>query len=296
MTYFPKGLITAIVTPFKRGAVDLRSFERLLSLQLDSEVDGVVINGTTGESPTLHFNEVKELFDTARAILSDKLPVIVGTGSNSTQDSIEMTKVAEQWGADAALVVVPYYNKPPQRGLIAHFESIANAAKIPIVLYNVPSRTVASLSLEAIVELARHPNIVALKEASGDLGFLERLKDRVPENFSLLSGDDGSAIEFCKKGGHGVISVLSNFMPREFREMILRAKDSGFDSIERFSRLKKLNDLLYVEANPIAVKAALYLMGLIESQELRLPLVQLKDEYILELKEEMAKEGLLQGD
>lgn len=210
-----EGVITALVTPFHRGEVDERSFRRLLQSQLNDGVDGFVVNGTTAESPCLRFGEIERLFEIAREESDGEVLLLLGTGSNCTRRTIEMTQAAVRWGADAALVVTPYYNKPPQRGLVEHFKAIADACNIPIVLYNVPSRTITALSVETVAELAKHPRIAGIKEASGDMKALEQIMEVVPDDFALLSGDDGTCVEFCRRGGHGVIAVASHLIAVE---------------------------------------------------------------------------------
>lgn len=285
------GVITALVTPFHRGEVDYRSFKRLLSSQLNDGVNGLVINGTTGESPTLQFEEVQKLFEITKIEVAGQIPVLLGTGLNCTRRTIEMTHVAAKWGADAALVVTPYYNKPPQRGLVAHFKAVADACKIPLVLYNVPSRTITPIAVETVLELAKHPRIVGLKEASGDLKILEQLLPYVPQDFALLSGDDSTCVEFCRRGGHGVISVVSHLIPRELKELLQQARNKNISAEQEFKKYTELLRVMYIEANPIATKAAVYLRGLIDSPEMRLPLVPLAEEYLVPLRDELQKLG-----
>jgi 4-hydroxy-tetrahydrodipicolinate synthase len=285
------GVLTALVTPFYRGEVDYAGFEKLLEFQLQAGVDGFVINGTTGESPTLQIKEVEQLFALAKTVVRDRVPLLLGTGSNCTQTSIENIRLAAKWGADAALVVVPYYNKPPQRGLVAHFKAIADASAIPIVLYNVPSRTITALSVESVAELAEHPRIIGIKEASGDLNQLKLIKKVVDKNFILLSGDDATCVEFCSLGGVGVISVASHVIGRELKDILHRARAGDRTAIREFNRYAELLRLLYVEANPIPVKAAMFLMKLIQAPEMRLPLVALGLEHMDKLKVELGRLG-----
>lgn len=289
------GVITALVTPFQKGEVDYPSFERLLRDQLDQGVDGLVINGTTGESPTLSVAEVEKLFLTAKRIVGQRIPLIVGTGSNNTAKTIEMTQLAGRWGAAAALVVTPYYNKPPQRGLIAHFGAVADASQIPIILYNVPGRTITSLAPETVAELARHRRILGLKDATGDLNLFESIKKVVPKEFTLLSGDDPTCVEFCARGGAGVISVVSHVIGGELKRLIAAARRSGAAYREEYRAYEELNRLIYIESNPIPVKAAVYLMKIIASPEMRLPLVALADENMKLLESELKRLGKIRG-
>lgn len=280
MTTKLQGVITAIVTPFKKGEVDFTSFKRLLKNQADQGVDGLVINGTTGESPTLDFEEVKELYQTARAELGSEFTLIVGTGSNSTDKTCEFSKAIESWKPDAVLVVVPYYNKPPQRGLQKHFEAVAECSKTPVLLYNVPGRTVATLEAETVGKLSRHANIVGIKEATGDLSLLAKMRTAAEKDFIFLSGDDASCADFCAQGGHGVISVSSHIIGKEMKDTLKKAQGGDSEACVRYrEQYKDLMHHLYIEANPIPVKAAAHWMGLLDSPELRLPLVELDSKF-----------------
>lgn len=271
-----KGTFTALITPFYRGEIDYQSLEQLLQFQSALGVDGFVINGTTGESPTLTQQEVKDVFKFVKSKVNEKVPLIIGTGSNSTEKTIEMTAFAENIGADAVLVVVPYYNKPPQRGLMLHFASVAQATKLPVILYNVPGRTITSLSVETIAQLSEVQNIIGIKEATGDIQFLKEIKKKVSPDFILLSGDDGTYDEFMENGGHGVISVASHIMkPKDFKK--------NSDVIQ----------MLFSEANPIPLKKALQLKGLIRSAECRLPLVECDSKISAQLQELMKAKALL---
>lgn len=289
-----KGTFTAIVTPFKDNKIDFSSLDRLLKQQLEGGVDGFVVNGTTGESPTLTSDEVAELFKHIRKSCGPQVPLIVGTGSNSTAKTIEDSKKAESLGADALLVVVPYYNKPPQRGLYEHFKAVAESVKIPIILYNVPGRTITSLSVETIRDLSKISNIIGIKEASGKIDFAQEIIQACGKDFVMLSGDDGTYVEFLHVGGHGVISVASHVIPQQMVQwkkwvsegQVVKARAD----IEKYMNLI---NVLFVEANPIPVKKAVQLMGLIDSASLRLPLVELSAENQEKLKIEMKKTGLL---
>lgn len=267
-------MITALATPFANNEVDKKSFIKLIQNQLQQGMDGVVINGTTGESPTLTQKEVRELFDIARSESGGKLTLTVGTGSNSTAKTCEYTKEVAAWKPDAVLVVVPYYNRPPQRGLVQHFTKVAECSSAPVIVYNVPSRTSAALTAETIAELSKHKNIVAIKEATGDMELLEEMKKSVDKGFVLLSGDDMTSVDFCTRGGHGVISVSSHVIGKEMKEHI--AAKSVSEYAKKYSEFMKH---LYIEANPIPVKAALHWMGLFESMEMRLPLVALASQF-----------------
>lgn len=289
-----KATMTALITPFDGGAVDFQSLEKLIKHQVQNGVEGFVINGTTAESPTLIENEVVEIFKAARAIVGPAFPLVMGTGSNSTAKTEEASEKAEALGADAVLVVVPYYNKPPQRGLVQHFSAVAKSVSIPVILYNVPGRTVTALSSESIRELSQVQNIVGIKEASGNIEFASEIIRKAGPEFVMLSGDDGTYVDFLKAGGHGVISVASHVIPREMLNWKKLVQGGKYD--EANTDLKKhlpLINHLFVEANPIPVKMALYYMGLIKSPELRLPLVQMSEELAQKMKQEMKSLGVI---
>ncbi len=281
------GVITALATPFnKSGEVCRKSFKRLLKDQLDQGVSGVVINGTTAESPTLDPNEVKMLFGLAKAEIAGAIPIIVGTGSNSTAATCEFSKKVSGWKPDALLVVVPYYNKPPQRGLVAHFNAVAKASKVPLILYNVPGRTITSLEPVTISELAKNKNIIGIKEATGNMEFLAQVQKVVPKDFILLSGDDGSCVDFCARGGHGVISVSSHVIGKEMKQHIENRSVSEY--AVKYAEFMKY---LYIEANPIPLKAAVHWMGIFSTPAMRLPLATLDERYHKDFKRCLAALG-----
>lgn len=274
------GVITALVTPFQNDHVDMISLEKLVQAQVKAGVDGFVINGTTGESPTLTGNERREIFLAIKRMVPNDFLLIMGTGSNSTMKSIEDTKHAEKLGADAVLVVVPYYNKPPQKGLIEHFTAIANATKLPNILYNVPGRTITALELNTIKQLSKHPQIIGIKEASGNVAFAKQIREACGKDFVLLSGDDGTYDEFMKVGGDGVISVASHIFPEAFKQ-------------RNVSKYQTLVDYLFKEANPIPVKMALHLMGILQTPDCRLPLVTMSEENTPGLKKLLQENGFI---
>lgn len=282
-----KTTLTALITPFKNNKIDFESLNKLIQQQVHGGVGGFVINGTTGESPNLEWAEVAEVYQYVRAKVGAHFPLIVGTGSNSTRKTIEMSQKAEALGADALLVVVPYYNKPPQRGLVAHFEAVANAVNKPIILYNVPSRTITALTVDSIKTLSKHKNIIGIKEASGNIEFAKQIISACGPDFLMLSGDDGTYDDFLVAGGHGVISVASHIIPTAFKQLLDK---NGNDP--QYKNYLPLINLLFCEANPIPVKMALKQMGLIESAELRLPLCELEEANTLKLKQEMTKVGV----
>ncbi len=289
-----KGTFTALVTPFKNGKIDFASLDKLLKQQLAGGVDGFVVNGTTGESPVLTSAEKAELFKHIRSFCGDKVVLIMGTGSNNTAQTIEDSRKAEEMGADAILVVVPYYNKPPQRGLYEHFKAVASSVKIPTILYNVPGRTITSLETGTIRDLAKVSGVVGIKEASGKIDLASEIIKACGSEFVMLSGDDGTYVEFLGAGGHGVISVASHVIPAQMVQWKKWVSEGALDKAR--ADIAKYNDLislLFVEANPIPVKKALQLMGLLDSAELRLPLVELGAENTAKLQAEMKKVGVL---
>ena len=286
------GVFTALITPFKSGQIDWISVRRLVRAQLDGGIQGLVVCGTTAESPTLSDSEKAELFKFVKAEVAGAVPLVMGTGSNCTASTIEATRAAEGLGADAALVVVPYYNKPPQRGLFQHYQRVAECSSLPVILYNVPSRTITKLEFETIEELSRLPKVIGIKEATGDLEFGRRIVEQC-RGFLLTSGDDGTFLDLIGVGAKGVISVASNILPRQFSSWCERAQRGDSAVLEEFQGFSDLNSYLYVEANPIPVKMAAYLMGLIDSPELRLPLVTLSEPHKAELRSKLQKVGLL---
>jgi 4-hydroxy-tetrahydrodipicolinate synthase len=289
-----RGAISALITPFNNGEVDYTSIEKLVSYQLENGIKGLVINGTTAESPTLKPNEISKIFSVVRAQVGLNFPLILGTGSNSTEKTIEDTKKGAELGANAALVVVPYYNKPPQRGLVEHFKAVARNSDIPIILYNVPGRTITGMTLETITELAETKNILGIKEATGDIKFDQDIINKVAKSFLMLSGDDPTYIDFLKLGGHGIISVMSNLLTKEsvrWTDLVLAGQLEQAQA--DFKKYLKLIGMMYCEANPIPVKWMLYKKGLIKSPELRLPLVSLDQKFHADITAEMQSLGLL---
>ena len=265
-----KGVFSALLTPFAAGKVDFLSLEKHLDYQIKNGITGFVVNGTTAESPTLNWAEVEQIYHCVKN-KAGSMPVIVGVGSNSTEETVEKTKKANQLGADAVLVVVPYYNKPPQRGLVQHFNAVANASSTPVILYNVPGRTITALSVESVLELSKNKNIIGIKEASGDLIYVEKLKKVLPQNFIMLSGDDSTYLPFLSLGGHGIISVMSNVITKE---CVRWTNDPEKYSGEFDQYLKFINGI-YIETNPIVPKWMLHKMGLFKTAQMRLPLVEL---------------------
>jgi 4-hydroxy-tetrahydrodipicolinate synthase len=270
------GSLVAIVTPMHEdGTLDFQAFERLIDWHIGEGTHGIVVVGTTGESPTVDPEEHGELVRRAVKAVGGRVPVIAGTGGNSTREAIELTAHAKRVGADATLQVVPYYNKPPQEGLYRHFRAVAEAVDLPVILYNVPGRTVADLGTETTVRLAQVPGIVGLKDATGDLARAAELLRRLPADFALYSGNDDSALALMLLGGRGVISVTANVAPRLMRQLCDAALAPDIALARQINaRLMPLHARLFVEPNPIPVKWALHRMGKIQGG-IRLPLVPL---------------------
>jgi 4-hydroxy-tetrahydrodipicolinate synthase len=283
-----------LITPFKNGEVDETAFRKLVAWQIKEGSHGLVPVGTTGESPTLTPEEHKRVVEICIAEADGKVPVIAGTGSNSTAEAVEYTEHAKQAGADAALVVVPYYNKPTQEGIYAHFKAIAEAVDIPIFVYNVPGRTVANISVETLARLAKDfANIVGTKDASADLTRPSRQRLASGEKFIQLSGEDGTALGFNAHGGVGCISVTANVAPRlcsEFQEATL--KGDYLKALKLQDRLMPLHHALFVETSPAPVKYAASLLGLCEA-EARLPMVPVGDTTRKVVRDAMVHAGLL---
>jgi 4-hydroxy-tetrahydrodipicolinate synthase len=270
------GSLVAIVTPMTaEGALDWPAWDRLMDFHLSEGSDGIVVAGTTGESPVLSVDEIEELTRRAVARCRGKLKVVVGAGTHSTATTVARTLTLSRLGVDAVMFVTPYYNKPPQEGLYRHFVAAANASAVPVILYNVPSRTGVDLLPSTVARLARHPQIVALKEATPQLSRARELQSVLPAGFTVLSGDDATAIDFMSAGAKGVISVTANVAPRRMHEACAAALAGDFETARALdAALQPLHKDLFVEANPIPVKWAVARMGLIGSA-IRLPLVDL---------------------
>ena len=267
------GSLVAIVTPMLAdGALDLPRLKSLIDWHVAEGTDGIVIVGTTGESPTVDVEEHCKLIESAVQYVAKRVPVIAGTGGNSTREAIALTQFAKKAGADYALSVVPYYNKPTQEGLYRHFKAIAESTDIPMILYNVPSRTVADLANDTVVRLSQVKNIVGIKEATGSVDRVQELMKRVRKDFLVFSGDDATCLSYMLLGGHGVISVTANVAPRLMHEMCVAARaGNAAQAITINNRLLGLHKNLFLESNPIPVKWALGRMGRI-AEGIRLPL------------------------
>jgi 4-hydroxy-tetrahydrodipicolinate synthase len=291
-----KGSIPALVTPMRGdGSIDFAAWDHLLDFHLAEGSDAVVVGGTTGESAALERSELEELIRRARQRLAGRIPLIAGSGTAGTAKSIALSKAAEAAGADALLVVTPYYNRPTQEGLVRHFTAIGDAVEIPLVLYNVPGRTACDMLPETIARLSRHPRIVAVKEATGDVERGREVMRLSQPGFVLLSGDDATAVALMRAGAQGVISVTANVAARAMHDLCAAAlRDAHDEAIAIDARLAPLHGALFVEPNPIPVKWAVHRIGLI-GETLRLPLVPLTAGKRAEVEAAMRSAGVLAG-
>ncbi|MDC8831160.1 4-hydroxy-tetrahydrodipicolinate synthase [Alteromonas gilva] len=269
------GSYVALVTPMNDdGQIDYPALRQLVEFHIQQGTHGIVSVGTTGESATLPFDEHIEVVKQTVEAAAGRTKIIAGSGANSTSEAIFLSEQMAGLGIDGFLSVVPYYNKPQQKGMIAHFEAIADATDVPVILYNVPGRTVADMLPETVAELAKHKNIVGIKDATGDIARLKATQQLVAEDFVILSGDDGTSCEFLCEGGHGVISVTANVVPKAIATMCDAALAGDFARCRQIdSTIEKLHSALFVEPNPVMPKWALYKMGLMKSPFLRLPMV-----------------------
>jgi len=283
-----KGPMVALVTPFKDNKVDYNKFEELINRQIDNGTMAIVPCGTTGESATLSHQEHRDVIKFTVEVVNKRVPVIAGTGSNNTAEAIELTTFAEKVGADGALVITPYYNKPTQAGLVAHFSAVAEKTDIPIVLYNVPSRTGINMLPATVAELTKYENIVAIKEASGSMTQALDIIQLTHNKIKVISGDDGLFFPLLTIGAVGVISVVSNVVPRDMRALYDSFIEGDYENAKQWHyKLSPLIKAMFYETNPIPVKATLNLMGLI-NKELRLPLVPMSSENLNKLKQVLA--------
>lgn len=288
-----KGSIVAIVTPFKDGKVDEESYRQLIEFQIENGTSAIVPCGTTGESATLNVGEHARVIDIAVEAVNNRVPVIAGTGGNSTSEAIELTEHAKKVGADATLQVTPYYNKPTQEGLYQHFKAIAKAVPLPQVLYNVPSRTSVNMLPETVVRLAELPEVVAIKEASGNIGQMADIVRLAGDKITLLSGDDNLTLPVLSIGGAGVVSVAANIVPRDTADLVKAWEEGRIDEAKGFFyKLLPLCQAMFFETNPIPVKTSLGLMGKIQD-EMRLPLYPMAPANLEKLKKALSEYGLI---
>ena len=293
MPFEPKGIFVPNIPPFSAQSVDESALRRVLDYIIESNASGLVPCGTTGESATLTYDEHRRVIGITIEHAAGRVPVIAGTGSNSTSEAVELTKHAENAGADAALLICPYYNRPTQAGLIAHFTQIAEATSLRLIMYNIPSRTGINMTAATTAELSRVPNIVGIKEASGDLNQVAALIEQADPDFAVLSGDGNLTFAICCLGGVGGILADAHILPGEWRRMVdLIAAGSIADAREIHSRLLPITRTLFLETNPAPVKVALELMG-IAPADTRLPLLPATDRCRAAMREELGKLGLL---
>ena len=288
------GTYTAIVTPFKNGQLDVPALERLIKMQIKAGVDGIVPVGTTGESPTVDYEEHIEIIKLSVKFAAGKIKVLAGTGGNATSEAIYLTKAAEQVGADGSLQVAPYYNKPTQQGLFQHFHAIARATRLPIVLYSIPGRCGIEIGVETVNHLVHDSvNIVGIKEAGGNPDRVSQLRAVLGAKFTILSGDDSLTLPFMSVGAQGVISVASNVIPREVVHMVKAfAKGKPDVALRLHQKFYPLFKDLFIETNPVPVKAALAMLGVVE-EEYRLPLVAMSAANREKLRKTMKACGVL---
>ncbi len=288
------GSSVALITPmFDDGEVDYASLENLIDFHIDAGTSSIVSVGTTGESSTIGIPEHLHVIEHTIEYAAKRIPVIAGTGANSTSEAIELTQEAKSLGADACLLVTPYYNKPTQEGLYQHFKLIAETVDIDQLLYNVPGRTAVDMSVDTTLRLAEIENIIGIKDATGDLSVIKQLVEHCPEDFLLLTGDDATALDFILCGGHGGISVTANIVPKELQKVYLSAMSGQSDLAKELNKkLESLHEHLFLEANPIPVKWALYKMGKCH-KGIRLPLLVLSEEYQSVILTDLEKLGLV---
>ncbi len=289
-----KGAMVAIVTPFKDGRVDETALRELIEFQIANGTHGIVPCGTTGESATLSFEEHERVVEIAVEQVKGRVPVIAGTGSNSTEEAIRLTEHARKAGASGALMISPYYNKPTQEGLYRHFRKVAEAVDIPIVLYNIPGRTAVNMEPDTIARLAQIPNIVGVKEASGSMKQITDIIARCDSSFDVVSGEDYLTYPLLCVGGKGVISVTSNVAPRDMAQLCnLHFAGKTDEALQLYYRLLPLCHALFYETNPAPVKAALAMMNKISSEEVRLPLAPMSEANREKLRRDLLAYGLI---
>jgi len=289
------GSIVALITPFKNGSLDKNSLKNLIEFHIKNGTHAVVVAGTTGESATLTYSEHEQLIELAVEYADKRIPIIAGTGANATHEAIALTKFAENVGADGSLQIVPYYNKPTQEGIYQHFKAIAEETNIPLILYNIPSRTGVDMLPETFARLfSDFPNVIGLKEATGNVARVSEIISLTNPDVLILSGDDALTVPMMSVGAKGVISVANNIIPREISLMCDYALEGQFDKArEIHNKYWKLFKVMFVETNPIPVKTAAHMIDLIESNELRLPMYKMSDKNKELLEETLKEYGLL---
>ncbi len=287
------GCGVALVTPFENGKINFPKLEELLNWHVEQGTDAIIICGTTGETSTMTDEEHKETIKFAVEKINGRIPVIAGTGSNCTDYAVQLSQYAEEVGADGVLQVTPYYNKTTQKGLIAHFTTVADAINIPVIIYNVPGRTGVNILPSTLAQLAKHPNIKGVKEASGNIAQVAEIARLVPDDFYIYSGNDDMIVPLMSLRGSGVISVVANIAPKDTHNMVQKFLDGDVKSAcDLQLKMKPLIDALFIEVNPIPIKTAMNLMGF-EMGELRLPLTEMEEGNLNLLKRRMQEYGLL---
>ena len=289
-----QGSLVAIITPFTETGVDYDALKKLVEFQIENGTHGIVPCGTTGESPTLDHDEHAKVIETVIKAANKRVPIVAGTGSNSTAEAISLTQHAEKAGADGALVVTPYYNKPTQKGLYLHFKAVADSVKIPIILYNIEGRSARNIETETVAKLARDcKNIIGVKEASGSIEQAKAVREACGEDFIILSGDDALTLPLMKLGGKGVISVAANIVPKDVATIVNTFNSGDKEKAQELNdKLAPLVKSLFIETNPIPVKKAAELIGLC-SGSLRLPMCDMEPENLEKLKKAMQEYGLI---
>lgn len=288
-----RGVFTAIVTPFSGGNIDKKALEKLIEFQIANGVEGIVACGSTGESATLSFDEHVEFIKSAVEISGKRIKVIAGTGSNNTIEAIHLAKAAEKFKIDGHLQITPYYNKPTQEGLYLHFKAVAQSCSLPVILYNVPSRTAVNLLPDTVIRLSEIDNVKGIKEASGSMDQVTAILRKAPENFCVLSGDDALTLPVIAVGGHGVISTVSNVAPKDMVFMAEYCLKGDYEAARKINfKLLPLIHAMFTETNPIPVKKALNIMGFIEN-EIRLPLSEASVSAVENIKSALRDYGIL---
>ena len=287
------GSIPALITPFNKDEVDYDSFQKIIEWSIEQGSHGFVPCGTTGESPTLSHDEHKNVIDVCIKIVDKRVPVIAGTGSNNTIEAIEFTKYAEESGADGALIVTPYYNKPTQEGLYLHYKKIAESTNLPIIIYNIPGRSIVDMSIETMIELSKIKNIIGVKDATNDLFRPLLTRTKIKKDFCYLSGEDGTALPYLIQGGNGCISVTANIAPKLCSELHNHWKNKEIDKALQINlKLAKIHHALFIESSPGPVKYAAKLLNLCNA-ETRLPLAPINDSTKLIIKKCMSEANLI---
>jgi len=289
-----KGSYVALVTPFKNNEIDYNALEKLIDFQINNKTDGILFCGTTGESPSLAGDEKERLLRYGVKKIDNKVPVMMGTGTNNVHHTISATIKAQEWGINYALVITPYYNKPTQKGLYQYFRTVADNTSIPIVIYNVPGRTGVNIAADTTIKLANDfENIVGIKEASGDLVQLSKIVKNTENDFSVMSGEDALNLPIMSCGGNGVVSVTANILPRKLHDLVeLCSQHKYLEALKIHQELININEALFIETNPIPVKESLFMMKMIE-RELRLPLSFMEDDNLTKLKKVLANYDLV---